>query len=113
MSIKDNLESEFSKLNERLDINFALKAAGLGVWEIDLTTDMVTLDNRCRELFGGLEGNHLSYQQILERIDTDDVENVRNSVRTAIDPESDGLFNITFHNFFSDTLDKVFWKKLF
>jgi PAS domain S-box-containing protein len=103
MSIKGKTESDLNALNERLDINFALKSAGLGVWEIDLNTDLITWDNRCRDLFGGLVDHVIPYQQVLERIHPEDVESVKDAVRMAVNPGSEGFFNITFRISASDT----------
>ncbi len=83
-------------LNKRLDVDFAMKAAHLGVWEVDTVTNLVTWDDRCRELFGVIEGNVLPYQEAIAYIHPDDVERVDKAVQWAMNPESGGAYDETY-----------------
>ncbi|MBD2751659.1 PAS domain-containing protein [Spirosoma validum] len=85
-----------SKLTERLDIDFALQAAGLGVWELDPLTLQVLLDDRCRELYGLKQGNQLSYKQLIQYIHPDDASRVDKAVQWAMTPESGGVYDETY-----------------
>lgn len=83
-------------LNERLDIDFALQAAGLGVWELNPDTNEVYWDRKCRELFGMAEDNQLPYGQVVENIHSEDIFRVREAVGNALAPGSNGLYDQTF-----------------
>ncbi|TDE14474.1 PAS domain-containing protein [Dyadobacter psychrotolerans] len=95
MSIGDSSNNDFSKLNERSDINFAIKAAGLGTWEVNTASDLIQWDNRCRELFGVTEVNPLPYQEALKYIHHEDVEKVNKAIYRATKLGSDGNFDVS------------------
>jgi PAS domain S-box-containing protein len=82
-------------LTERLDVGFALKAARLGVWELDPITNLVNWDDQCRDLFG-LKANQLPYEAAIRHIHPDDVVRVDNAVRWAMNPESGGNYDVTY-----------------
>ncbi|RRB04826.1 PAS domain-containing sensor histidine kinase [Larkinella rosea] len=90
------------KLTQRLDIDFALQAAGLGVWELNPVTNQVLWDDRCRELFGLAKDNYLSYEQAIQYIQADDVDRVTQAVQRAMNPESNGLFDETYRTVGAD-----------
>ena len=83
-------------LTERVDIHFTLQAAGIGVWELDLTTGQVYWDDRCRELFGVSMGNDLPYEQVIGYIHPDDVERVDQALQQAMNPDAGGILDQTF-----------------
>ncbi|AQG79732.1 PAS domain S-box protein [Spirosoma montaniterrae] len=85
-----------SPLTERLDVSFALKAAQLGVWELDPVTKIINWDDRCRELFGLVKDNQLPYEQAIRYIHPDDVSRVDEAVRQAMNPRSDGYYDATY-----------------
>lgn len=89
-------------LNERIDVNFALKAAQLGVWELDPVTNLVNWDERCRELFGLAQHNPLPYEQALRYIHPDDVDRVDQAVRWAMSAESGGGYDVTYRTIGAD-----------
>lgn len=83
-------------LRERLDLSFALQAAGLGVWELDPVTNVVIWDDRCRELFGLAKDNQLPYEQAIRHIHPDDVSRVDASVRRAKTAPLGGQYDETY-----------------
>ncbi len=89
-------------LTERLDVNFALKAARLGVWELDPVTNLINWDDRCRELFGLVTDNLLSYEQATRHIHPDDVARVDAAVQWAMNPESGGGYDVTYRTIGAD-----------
>lgn len=89
-------KAQDSILRQRTDIDFALQAADLGVWEVDQATNLVVWDDRCRALFGIDKGNPLSYEQAVQYIHPDDVERVDRAVQWAINPASDGHYDQTY-----------------
>ncbi|GAB3690604.1 hypothetical protein GCM10027592_07990 [Spirosoma flavus] len=90
------------KLTQRLDIDFALQAAGLGVWELNPVTNQVLWDDRCRELFGLAKDNYLSYEQAIQYIHADDINRVSQAVQWAMNPQSNGLFDETYRTLGGD-----------
>lgn len=90
------------QLTQRLDIDFALQAAGLGVWEVDPLTKTVNWDDRCQELFGLAKDNRLPYEQAIRYIHPDDVEGVDQAVQRAIDPQSGEPYDRTYRTIGTD-----------
>ncbi|RYF69302.1 MAG: PAS domain S-box protein, partial [Cytophagaceae bacterium] len=83
-------------LNERLDVAFALKAARLGVWEIDPITFMVHWDQRCQELFGMTQSNRIPHDQTVRYIHPDDVDRINQAIQLAMDPQGSGEYDVTY-----------------
>ncbi|WP_020605543.1 PAS domain-containing sensor histidine kinase [Spirosoma spitsbergense] len=92
-----------ANLNHQLDIDFALQAAGLGTWDLDPITQLVHWDDRCRELFGLTKENQLPYQRAINYIHLDDVSRVEAAVQWAMDPQSGGMFDVTFRTIAADS----------
>ncbi|WP_373513037.1 ATP-binding protein [Persicitalea sp.] len=89
-------QSTAKNLNKRLDVDFAIKAAQLGVWELDPATNLVIWDDRCRELFGVIERNTLPYEEALNYIHPEDASRVDKAVKTAMKAESGGSYDETY-----------------
>jgi PAS domain S-box-containing protein len=87
---------EHKGLNERLDIDFALKSARLGIWELDPATNKVVWDDRCRELFGLRTDHPLPYAQTIRHVHPDDRDRVEAAVQWAMDPASGGGYDVTY-----------------
>ncbi|MDB5242259.1 MAG: hypothetical protein JWP57_2884 [Spirosoma sp.] len=83
-------------LRDRLDIDFALKAAGLGVWELNPATNEVNWDTRCQELYGLMDKHVVLYEHILALIHPDDVERIDQAVRWAMNRQSSGSYDATY-----------------
>lgn len=79
-----------------VNVDLALKAARLGVWELDPATGLINWDGRCRALFGLADDNFLPYEQAIRQIHTDDLERVQQAVRWAITLRSGGDFDVTY-----------------
>jgi len=93
----DQQSLQFAKgHNQKLDADFALQAAGMGVWELNPVTNEVYWDVRCRELFGLTTANHLSYSHVMANIHAEDINRVREKFQWALNPESKGLYDQTF-----------------
>jgi PAS domain S-box-containing protein len=84
------------KLHERLDLDFALQAAGLGVWEMDPVTNLITWDDRCRQLFGMDSPKIIAYEEALPYIHPDDRDRVQTAVRQAVAPQGTGAYDMTY-----------------
>ncbi|ADB38809.1 PAS domain-containing sensor histidine kinase [Spirosoma linguale] len=90
------------KLTQRLDHDFALQAAGLGVWEFDPLTKQVLWDDRCRQLFGLAKDNQLPYEQAIQYIHPDDQVRVDQAVQQALSGQSNGQYDVTFRTVGAD-----------
>lgn len=82
--------------DQRLDTDFALQAAGIGIWHLDPTAKQVSWDDRCCELFGLTNENQLPYQQAVKYVHPDDMSRVKAAVQKAMDPQWGGAFDVTF-----------------
>lgn len=76
-------------------IRFAINAAGIGVWEVDLARNIVNWDDHCSELYGLHRCNSIAYERTLELTHPDDVDEVRRKVRAALRGVNKGLYNGT------------------
>ena len=79
-----------------LNADVALRAARLGIWELDPGTNQVYWDDRCAALFGLTDAKPLTYEQAIDRIQADHRERVGNAIRWALDAESGGACDVTF-----------------
>jgi PAS domain S-box-containing protein len=91
-----------TSLTQRLNVDFALKAAGLGVWEFDPATGLVRWDERCRALYGLAEGSQIDYEQAFQFIHPDDQALVRNAVQRVLTLPSDGQYDLTYRTLGAD-----------
>ncbi|GAB4023190.1 PAS domain S-box protein [Spirosoma koreense] len=89
-------------LNQQLDVDFALRAAGLGIWELDPVTQLVQWDDRCRQLFGLTGDRPLPYEEAIRCIHPDDVDRVDQAVQWAMNPQSGGHYDVTYRTIGAD-----------
>lgn len=89
-------------ITERLDIDFALQAAGLGVWEFDPGTGQVQWDDRARELFGIHKDNQFPLGETLSYIHPDDAERVDRAIQWAMNPASGGIYKTIYRTIRED-----------
>ncbi|MCX6213683.1 PAS domain-containing protein [Spirosoma sp.] len=93
------------KLTERLDVDLAIQAAGLGLWEVDLITNQVRWDDRCRQLLG-IDQNQIAYADTLLHIHPEDVERVNQAVQRTLNLQSDGRYQVTYRSIGQDGLTR-------
>lgn len=81
----ENQPTKNKATNEGLDLEFALHAAGIGVWELDPVTNALAWDDRCRALFGlNADQRQLtSYADAIQYIHPEDKARVENAVKLA------------------------------
>ncbi|WP_420153389.1 PAS domain-containing sensor histidine kinase [Siphonobacter sp.] len=99
-------------LRERLDIDFALTSAGLGVWELDPISRQVLWDDRCRELYGLAKENTLPYEKAMAYIHPDDVVRVDRTVQEAFQIPSGGNYDVTYRTIGADD-GKLRWVRFY
>ncbi len=92
----ENQPLDTNSLVERLDVQFALNAAGIGIWELDPTTNTVKWDAQCQQLFGLTNTNSLTYEEAIRHIHPDDVDRANQAVQQAMDSRSGGLYDLTY-----------------
>jgi PAS domain S-box-containing protein len=95
MSNEQETTHNHNHLNARLSVEFALKAARLGVWEVDPQTRIVQWDQRCRELFG-IKGDLLHLDEVVVHIHPDDREWVAKARSLAMTPGYGGEYDVTY-----------------
>lgn len=95
-----NNDTSFIKNADR--IRFAINAAGIGVWEVDLVNNKVIWDDRCRALFGLHQEHVLPYEQAIKYIHPDDVAAVSRQVEAALRGENGGSYNAIYRTIGAD-----------
>ncbi len=87
----------FAQSPERLDANVVFQAAGLGFWEFDPATSMITWDDRTGRLFGLTRENQLPYARFIVHIHPDDVDRVHTAIQQALNTHhGEGSFDQTY-----------------
>ncbi len=83
-------------VNNNEQLQFILDSAGLGTWDLDLTSQNVLWDKRCRELYGIFHNIDINYRQVIDYIHPADRERVDRSVQQAIAGVNDGQYEERF-----------------
>ncbi len=90
---KQEAEQKLKETYKTLEM--ALDASSTGIWEIDLVSGKIYLDDFCRKLFGFDQGNFdVKYETLFNRTLLNDRKNVEHDIRKAILEEKE--FNIRF-----------------
>ena len=71
-------------------LRYAIQAAQVGTWNLDVNGQQVWWDQRCRELYGSQGGNVVTYPDWLTLVNEQDQERVEQAIKTALDPSSTG-----------------------
>lgn len=87
-------EQRIKEAEERL--RFALDASQLGTWDLDIKNNEVIWDNRCKELYGFSKDDAVPYNEVLCYMHPEDRAKVNEAVLWALNPESDGFYDIGF-----------------
>ena len=81
---------------EQERLRYAIEAAQVGTWHLDIGQHQVWLDARCQELFD-LQGNEvIGYDRFLSHVFADDQHRVDEAVKAAFDPSTSGFFDVQF-----------------
>lgn len=78
------------------DVHFVLQAAEVGTWDLDIVQQQVWWDERCKVLFGFDKDDLVPYPQVLSYIHPDDQSRVHKAVQWALNPHSQGRYDIQF-----------------
>jgi PAS domain S-box-containing protein len=77
-------------------LTFAMNAAGIGIWELDVKTNTVLWDDRCRALFGLSTDTNISYEDAIQFIHPDDLSQVNTAVQNALQGRNGGVYESTY-----------------
>ncbi|MCX6212891.1 ATP-binding protein [Spirosoma sp.] len=94
-----------TNLTQRLNVDLALEAAGLGIWEFDLVKGVVNWDERCRALYGFTQGSQIAYQQFIQRVHPDDVVRLGEELQRLAGLDSDGRYDVTYRVYEPDDIN--------
>src|ERR1700761_9629832 len=83
-----------AELTERLE--FAIRAADIGFWEVDLATNLVKWDGRCQELFGLTKDYYIPYSEAIRHIHPDDLNRVNTAVQRSLAGENGGIYDLRY-----------------
>jgi PAS domain S-box-containing protein len=95
------------QLEEAEDRNhFALAAAEMGTWDLDLIHNSVKWDARCKELFGFAKNETPSYEDVLSYMHPDDSIRVDIAVMNAINPDVKENYDVQYRTLANN---KITW----
>lgn len=83
----------------------AIRVAQLGTWRYDPRTDLVDLDERMQDIWGE-SATPLPILQVSERIHPDDRDRVMGAVNAALDPSSEGTYEIDYRIVWNDGTER-------
>jgi PAS domain S-box-containing protein len=87
-------ETELRATAERLRL--ATESAGVGTWDLDLTTGQLTGAERLATIYGFTPDERPSYEDCLSRIHPDDREGAARARTLALDPSGDGYYRAEY-----------------
>ncbi|PRY21933.1 PAS domain-containing protein [Spirosoma oryzae] len=90
------LSSSVSNATDFEQLTFALEAAGIGSWNLDVVNQQVWLDERCRALYGFGRDEVVAWGQLLTCVHPDDRAGVTLIRQRALNPQSDGRYDVRF-----------------
>lgn len=94
--ISDRKETEDALRESEGRLRAALASAEMGTWDVDVEQGTVDWDVRCRTIFGLPGREVVSLDDALSRIVEDDRARVREEIGAALDPSSDGKYDIEY-----------------
>jgi PAS domain S-box-containing protein len=88
------LDQELREASRRLVL--ATSAAAIGIYDIDVVTGAVRLDERVRELFGFGAEERVTHDALMEHVHPDDREARRAALERGLDPRGDGRYRCEY-----------------
>ncbi|AUD06849.1 PAS domain-containing sensor histidine kinase [Spirosoma pollinicola] len=85
-----------TNLTQRLNVDLALEAAGLGIWEFDLVTGGINWDERCRALYGFTQDTQIAYEKFIECVHPDDIILLGEELQRLAALGSNGRYDVTY-----------------
>ncbi|GAB3050319.1 hypothetical protein GCM10027185_62150 [Spirosoma pulveris] len=81
---------------EQERLRYAIQAAQVGTWNLDVNGQQVWWDQRSQELYGSEQGPVVTYRQWLLLVREEDQPRIENAIKMALDPSSTGTFDVRF-----------------
>ncbi|MBO9572195.1 MAG: PAS domain-containing protein, partial [Chitinophagaceae bacterium] len=101
--LENSYSSFYPDLKEDPDrLQFAMMAAGVGIWELDPVSNQVLWDDRCRELFGLAKENKIEFDKAIKFIHPDDLDGVLAAVSSALKGENGGRYDMRYRTIGAD-----------
>ena len=75
-------------------LQLAIESTRLGIWDVDLATDTISVSARAREIYGLSADGVVTRQAARSRILDEDLEAVEKCWRAALDPAGQGRFDV-------------------
>lgn len=77
-------------------LQFAIDSAGLGIWDLNLSTGKVTGNDQMRAWFNLPVRGEVDLATALEAISEKDQERVSQAIAASLEPEADGYYDVTY-----------------
>ena len=87
-----SIAAQVARLETSLQL--AIESTRLGIWDVDLATESITLSARAREIYGFGADAVVTRQAARSRIHEEDLEAVEKCWRAALDPAGQGRFDV-------------------
>ncbi|GAB3745736.1 PAS domain S-box protein [Spirosoma pomorum] len=81
---------------EQERLRYAIQAAQVGTWHLDISQQQVWWDARCQELYGFRGGDVIAYSEFISLVHEEDWQRVDQALRAAFDPSSAGYYDMQF-----------------
>ena len=94
ISERKRIEAALRDTEERLRL--AVESADIGTWDLDLVTGANLWDRRCKDLFSIPPEEDVPYDRFLAMIHAEDRPRVERTIERAVDPSSDGSYNVEY-----------------
>lgn len=85
-----------NSLAEQERLRYAIQAAQMGTWHLDIGQQQVWWDQRCQELFGHSGQAAIGYQQLLSLVHPQDRQRVDTALQATVDPTTTGYYDVIF-----------------
>ena len=107
MDITDSYLSARKIADAEEDLRMAIESGELSTWRLEQTTGVITATDRFFKLFGFNHDDEISYQAVLERVETDYQPLIRESFATSFNDNTAFKVEFPLNNQFGD--GKVRW----
>ncbi|MBL0938479.1 MAG: PAS domain-containing protein [Gemmatimonadaceae bacterium] len=84
------------RADQQARFELALDASGVGMWDWDLSSEVIAWDERTCAIFGVPSDGRVPYALFLSLIDPEDREPTRAAVDRALDPQGDGHYEVEY-----------------
>jgi len=94
--VTERKETAAHLLRQEETLRLAVDAAGLGIWELDVATGLLSWSDSCYAMFGMPRGETVTLDTFYERLHPDDLDQIRAAFDRALDPHSRADYVLEF-----------------